>query len=829
MIAKYKVGVVLLLVALATNTRAQEAVAPFDETPAPLDIIPVDVPAADEPEHDKASRPSTRNPLIEEIVVTAQKKSESINDVPIAISAFTGDTLKTLGMTDTRDLGKIVPGFNASDSGYNTPVYTLRGVGFNDTTYTATSTVGVYEDEVNLPYSIMTKGAALDLQRVEVLKGPQGILYGRNTTGGAINYIANKPTETFEAGLSGTYGRFNTADAEGFVSGQLTSELNGRLAGKVVHSWDGNQFSNTRPDDTLGKQDKQSARGILEWAANDQLSFRFVGEFWSDDSQPRAAQVIFISEQNGSDPRGLFLPARARNYPTISQSDADPQVADWNPDGHWQLHDRFFLSSARTDWKVSNEINFTGLVSAMRVESNKSSIPQSGFDFNNAEQVIDAHINTGALEMRLSSDTDSDIDWMVGTNLSRDTASEAHLELVDSLSAVFPDPVTGQSTLANRLLIRGKPATNQYAGFLNTGFKFAEAFKLTVGGRFTQTDERYTGCSGEAADSKSTIPGVNLSNVFVGLSAQNAARYTTATGMPGSPTLIINPGDCFTLADNGSTAAYQGKLNESNVSYRVALDWKPTDEYLFYGSLGRGYKAGGFPVLTASGQDQLTPVKQEELLAFELGAKTSFFDKQLHTNVAVYDYDYKNKQLLTKLKDPVFGPLPVLKNAPKSEVYGAELNVEFAPEAIEGLFLAATGAYTHTEIKEFSGINSSGNVQDFAGKPFNFAPELQYTFLANYSMPVNDQLGINLGADYYHSSSTNSTIEQDSRFSFTGYSLIGLHGGVSSSDKRWSLTAFVRNLTNELYPLAAYQNGDAISRITGAARTYGLTLGYDWQ
>ena len=128
--------------------------------------------------------------MIEEIVVTAQKREESINDVPIAISAYTGEQIRDLGITDTRDLSALIPGFSHSDSGLSNPIFTLRGVGFNDASRTASSTVGIYMDEVNLPYSYLSKGPSLDVERLEVLKGPQGTLYGRNTTGGAVNYIA---------------------------------------------------------------------------------------------------------------------------------------------------------------------------------------------------------------------------------------------------------------------------------------------------------------------------------------------------------------------------------------------------------------------------------------------------------------------------------------------------------------------------------------------------------------------------------------------------------------------------------------------------------------
>lgn len=808
---------------------AEPAAAPEQAAePAPVATLPVE-----ELPPEKAvptKRASARNVLIEEIVVTAQKREESINDVPISISAFSGDALKALGVTDTRDLGNLVPGFTATDSGFNTPVYTLRGVGFNDATYTATATVGVYVDEINLPYSIMTKGAALDLERVEVLKGPQGILYGRNTTGGAINYIAKKPTEAFEAGLSGTFGRFQTAESEGYISGNIAEGLNGRIAGKVVHSWQGSQYSNTRPDDTLGKVDKQSARAALEWAAGDTLSMRLVAEAWNDASEPRAAQAVFISEQNASDPAGIFLPPQARDYPTVPQRGANPQVADWNPDEDWQLHDRFYLGALRTDWQLSDATKFTGLFSAMRVKSSNSTIPQSGFNFNNAEQVIDAYINTMALEMRLTGTGGADdaFDWMVGTNLSRDRADEYHVELVDSQSAFFPDPVTGISTFGNKVYFKGTPKTNQYAGFVNAGWKFSENFKLSIGSRYTQTNENYTGCSGEPTDTMPRVPGVSLSTLFVGLSAMAAAQYTANTGMPGSPDPLIAVGDCFALADNGSTDPYTADLNESNLSYRLALDWKPTDDYLFYVSAGRGYKAGGFPVLPASSQNQLTPVTQEKLQAYEIGSKTSFLEKLLHLNVAAYNYDYKDKQLLTKALDPVFGPLPVLRNAPKSKIYGVEGDLQLAPAAIEGLFLAATIAYTHTEVKEFIGLNAAGDPTDLSGRPFNFAPKLQYTLVANYTIPVSDALNAIVGGDYYHSGPTNATVDGDPRFAFNAYGLIGARLGVAAADGRWTLTAFGRNLTNEFSTIASFQNGDAVSRIAGAARTYGITAAYNW-
>ena len=140
----------------------------------------------------------------------------------MSISALSGTQLVEKGALDPSQLSKLVPGFESNSNALGTPVYTIRGVGFQDSTLAASPTVTVYQDEVPIPFSSETLGASLDPERLEVLKGPQGTLYGENATGGALNFIAAKPTSVFKAGFDASFGRFNTADVDGFVSGPLT-------------------------------------------------------------------------------------------------------------------------------------------------------------------------------------------------------------------------------------------------------------------------------------------------------------------------------------------------------------------------------------------------------------------------------------------------------------------------------------------------------------------------------------------------------------------------------------------------------------------------------
>jgi outer membrane receptor protein involved in Fe transport len=197
---------------------------------ASLFIALSSTPVAAETAPADAAPPAAEAAGVGDIVVTARKKQESSNAVGMSINAITGDTLAQQGIMNTADLVKAVPGFNYTRSTYGTPVFTLRGIGFNETTLAAAPPVSVYVDEVPLPYSIMTQGVALDVQRVEVLKGPQGTLFGQNSTGGAINYIAAKPTKTLEAGADASFGRFDSFNGSAFLSGPLTDNLRGRIA-----------------------------------------------------------------------------------------------------------------------------------------------------------------------------------------------------------------------------------------------------------------------------------------------------------------------------------------------------------------------------------------------------------------------------------------------------------------------------------------------------------------------------------------------------------------------------------------------------------------------
>jgi outer membrane receptor protein involved in Fe transport len=260
---------------------------------------------------------------VQELVVTAQKREENIQAVGMAISASTGANLQKLGITNTEDLQKIVPGFTATPNYYGTNVFTIRGVGFQDTSLAGSPTVSVYVDEAPLPFSTLTRGATLDLQRVEVLKGPQGTLFGENATGGAINYVTNKPTDHFEAGLNASYGRFNDADISGFINGPVSDTLDVRLAGRINESgaWQNGYADNA--GQTIGGKDFLNGRFSALWKPTSNFKALLTIDAWRDRGYSQMGQLFGIAELSPLAPLSPYI----ANYPLAAHND---QAAGWN-------------------------------------------------------------------------------------------------------------------------------------------------------------------------------------------------------------------------------------------------------------------------------------------------------------------------------------------------------------------------------------------------------------------------------------------------------------------------------------------------------------------
>lgn len=777
-------------------------------------LVPKCVSAApSEPPGSEASASERRPARIEEVLVTAQRREEAIQDVPIAIQAFTGEIMKRLGITDTRDIAKYIPGFTYADSGLSNPIYTLRGVGFNDHSRTANSTVGVYIDEAPILYSYMTRGASLDLKRTEVLKGPQGTLYGRNTTGGAINYIANKPTESLEFGLAADYeARFEKHSVEGFVSGPLTDSLGARIALREVKRDEGWQRSLTRPDDRLGTQDKQAARAMLDWRPNSNWHVNFSLDGWCDNSDPQAPQAIAIQPQNQNAGEESLNP-RVENHPLVPRDSEDAQVADW-ADLPWTLDDEFLMAAVRLHWDVYKNLSLTLIGSDTDFETGESFLPRSGLSVRNNEVRQSTETDASSIELRADGYFfDEKFSWLLGVYTARDSVSDLQLYHFDTISATF-NTVPGVSPIANTVFAVGEQKTESEAAFLNMEYMFNPYFTVSLGARYSDESREYEGCSRNNPDDEGALGFAPIFN----------AESRRRGGEGGA-----DSGSCNTLdEETNNPSLIHKELKEDNFGGKLTVEWTPTEGRLLYASFGRGFKSGSFPITPAADGEQYTPVTQERVDAIEIGGKTSWFNRMLQVNFALFDYDYKDKQLLSAFKDPIFGPLPRLFNAPESKVRGAELEVQTTP--LQGLNLSVAASFLETEIEQFVGTTSGGQENfDFSGNELAFAPDQEFVALANYTFGIPFDLEINLGVDYSYTSEASSNIENKPIFDIPSYELWNFRVGVGDREGHWDFSAWVRNATDEFYLRALPQvSADTIVRYTGMPRTYGITFSYNY-
>lgn len=746
----------------------------FAQTAAPVDAANAEAVAA---EPAMATGP-------DEIVVTAQKRSESANKVGMSIAAFSGDALINRGVGSPADLVKIVPGFSFAKTPRSAPVFTLRGIGFFDDALAGAPTVSVYTDEVPLPFSYMTSGAALDLERVEVLKGPQGTVFGSNATGGAINYIAAKPTNDLAYGADLSFGRFNNLEASAFVSGPLSSTLKARVAVKTEQA-DGWQVSQSRPSDRLGQRDRLLGRILLDWEPSPDVSFALNVNAWRDKSDTQAAQYLqtnFAVPPFGA-PELIGLPAAPRNN----------RVADWDPGEAFRLDNEFFQISLRGNYDLSDAVRLVS-ISAYSHFKLDSRTDMDGTQFFNFRFAQNGKIDSYFQELRAEINPVSDLDLLIGANYQNDRVRDNGYTQVNisSFRAALGSGM-GDGTPTNRTKIE------TYAFFGNAEYRITPELKLLGGIRYTNSKNDTSVCTFDGGMGATA----QLQSNLLGL----------ATPIPA--------GGCITSI-NGTPGISNFKIYEDNISWRTGLNWQATPDILLYANVSRGYKAGGVPQLFAFNANQLRPVTQESLLAYEVGAKMTLLNNTLQLNGALFYYDYTDKQLKSRVPVVPIGNLESTINIPKSRVQGAELQITWVP--VSGLTLSGGGTYVDSRIGAGTlGFNGFGTPTDLSGEAFPLTPKWQLTADAEYDRPVSDSLNAYIGGSMSYQSRAYSLLGQLELLKIDPYTLFDLRFGVHHPDDKWRIGGFVRNVTNKYYNLLRSPVADTAIIFAGQPRTYGIT------
>lgn len=796
-----------------------------------------------------------------EIIVTANKREQNLSNVGLSISALSGDQLAKQRVGDVSDLAKVTPGLAFAPTAFSTPVYTLRGVGFFESTLSAYPDVSTYIDQAPLPLPVMTTLTAFDLERVEVLKGPQGTLFGNNATGGAINFIAAKPTREFAAGADFSYGRFNTFETSGFISGPITSTLRARLAVKMVNGDDW-QKSYTRIDggvpaaylalgvpagfdkrqDTIGKRDNIAGRLLFDWEPSDRLKISLNVNGWRDQNDPIVPQY--------QEPRLQYAPGSAglggvvpSDYPALIYPVApnNARAADWSPNLRPYADNKFWQTALRADYEILAGQTLTSISSYNRLRflngTNGSGMAFEASDIGRAY----GKVKSFSQELRLSNDPRNPLRYTLGANYERTSVFETLDIYLNGITAFTVNGFTGSQFGSDQVM-------NNYAAFGNLEYDVTDTVTLKAGIRQTKAKRSalqrasyespgffMPGAFGENSLIKffnqvygliygpgvvpEIIPGQSIAIDTRGLNLANPAA-----SVPVDPATFLKTGDP------------RGELNEDSTSWSVGINYKPAPELLLYANVSKGYKAGSFPTLAGAIYDAFAPAKQEALLDFEGGFKAQLLDRKLSINGALFYYDYTNKQLRAKFVDPIFGALDKLLNVPKSEVKGAEVSINARP--LDGLTISASATYLDAKIKRYQGVIGShlegllrvADTASFEGVRLPFAPKFQYALRGDYDFPLSDGLNGYVGAGVNGQSKSIGSLyltpADKKAFKIPSYTLVDLSAGIATPDGKWRAGVWGKNVFNKYYWTNVIQAYDNLMRYPGRPAEYGVTVAF---
>jgi iron complex outermembrane recepter protein len=746
----------------------------------------------------KAPQPET----MQEIVVTAQKREQALSDVGLTVVAATGAQLQSVGVTDVASLTKLVPSLTTTTNTNGLVMYSLRGVNYNAYQISAQPTVAVYLDEAPLPYPVLTRGSTLDVERVEVLKGPQGTLFGQNATGGSVNFIAAKPTSTFAAGSEVSVNNWMGVDAQAYVSGPITDTLRARVSASTSQFGAWQQDYADGDGQTNGRANRGAARLLLDWTPFEGLKVALNLNGNEDHSQPQAFQAAGLSPAN---PAGLNP-----GFLTYPPPPADDRAAGWDVGFQPYRDDYMGQGVLRVDYDLNEDMTLTSQTDFIHDNVNE----QGDIDGTSVISTLSGpkgSVKSVSQEVRLTGKIPSEgINYIIGANYQHDDIEDGTFLETPYYSALPHD-----SSLFGNYAI-GYLATGIFA---NADWEFLPRFTLTGGARYTKTHESLSGCLFDGGN------GVN--SAFFGGTSD---FLRSLEGLPAAPP--IPPGGCVTLDDRPTLPGglstwlpYDPRLSqdEHNVSWRGGLNFKPAPDTLLYALVSRGFKAGGFPAGLTTFASEIQPVKQEELTSYEIGTKLSLFNGALQPNISGFYYDYKNKQVLAYYKS-FLGLLDTFQNLPTAKVEGVDADLTIVP--FSGLTIRPAITYVHSSLGNYQTVNSLGLEQNVGGNRLSFAPEVSAVVDAEYDMQLGNYVGF-IGGNAQVESGTYADLAESPRTKIPGYSLFDVRVGARSS-AGWHASLWVRNLSNHYYWTNIISSGDELIKPTGLPRTFGVTVGVNF-
>ncbi|MDT0507020.1 TonB-dependent receptor [Novosphingobium sp. MMS21-SN21R] len=666
---------------------------------------------------------------INEIVVTAQKKSENLQDVPIAVSAFSSDSLEKRGLNGGADLQNAIPNVSFGGTGFGRYNFQIRGIGAQILGASADTGVGIHENNIPLTVNRLAQAEFYDIERIEVLRGPQGTLYGRNATGGVVNTITATPKDTFSGEVTGEYGRFSRVKLTGYLNVPLGDTLAVRVAGSMIKR-DGNVL-NTGTGNMVDSRDLWSTRVSVQWKPSDRLRVRAMWEHFDQNDTTGANEKTICAPNAGPDTIG-GVPTNAFTRASLSNACLNTAVNDPRntgvPSSLTTLPGLFgylvgtMPTNAFAGKKLSTDLH--------TIDASFDPYQRSKNDLVSLD--IEVGLGDNLTLTSLSAYSKDKFRWL--TTAFGGTATQGFANTPLTPGGIFVDPQLGQSDrFENRTLIR--TSGEQYSQELRVQSDFDGRFNFNLGGIYldykstneiillgnnvTQlalaqnfggagiyidplaepdgTGHNYYNSNSPYHLKSAALFGEGYFQATDTLKATVGLRYTNDRKEQTSfPIVMLAPG-------RGFPAVTPQKVKFEELTGRFTVDWKPTEDNLLYASFARGYKGGGFnPGATLlSG---VSPAYKPELVnAFELGAKNSLADGRVTLNLTGFYYDYKSYQIAKLVNQSVSN-----ENV-DATVKGIEF--EGAVEPVRGLRFDTQIGYLATRIGNGSSIDLLNRTQ----------------------------------------------------------------------------------------------------------------------
>lgn len=709
--------------------------------------------------------------LVDEITITAQKREQSVYDVGGTLAVAGSETLQARRVEQVKDLANLTPNVDVKEQVPGAmPVITIRGVGLDDFSSANNPSAGVYIDEVYLASLAQMNFDFFDIERVELLKGPQGTLYGRNSTAGALNVLTAKPSfGGFQARLAAGVGNYETYEAEGMVNIPVSDSFALRVAAKTIGQDEGFWFNRVQNRD-IGRRDVWMGRVQARWAGEStDVTLKLEGQRVRSEMGQGEFMGVFPSPLSP----GVACPGdpRCTDFFGYRDPDGDPFKGDWSGGQFYNIDQWGATLRAQWDLGFATLTSVTGYQDFERsfyIDTDATPLRQIDFIQNDA-------ITQVSQELRLAGDTDR-LNWLVGAFYSSDDVDTANPGFLDDL-------------FNTRIYSFGKQETQSAALFGNGEWRLAPTLSLVAGLRYTWEEKAYQGGTDDLVP---LCPGSALSGAACG------------TG----PVRISFIDDT---------------ISDTNWSYKLGLNWKPMDDVLVYGSVSQGVKSGGFFSGVTTNSGQLQPYKPETLIAFEAGVKARL-GGGVQLTASLFHYDYSDVQ--TFIRD-TSGVLPIqrLGNVDEAKITGLDADLTWRPPAVDGLTIQLGLGLLDAELGAFT--VTAGTVPE--GNRLPNAPEVSFNASGAYDIPLGADWSLQLqgGARYsdsvFKDAINDPLLVQDSYWTFDGRVSLASDGG-------WSFSLWGKNLSDETYVVQGVNNG-ALGvgfRTYNAPRTFGMTMARRW-